>query len=101
MLQSNCKIKRVSMFLIASFFVSFLTGEVNANRGVEGHKDGKRVCRQRHRYHHHRRHGYHQRHNSYLHQHNRHRHHHHWRHKRDVKSPDAVISLLLKSLGLD
>ncbi|MBX9621658.1 MAG: hypothetical protein K2X28_06505 [Alphaproteobacteria bacterium] len=91
MLRSNGKIKKLSMFLIASFFLSFLAGEVNAIRDTcDRHEDDRRTCRRRH-YRHHSHH--HRRRHSYLHQckhnhHHRYGHHHH--HRRHIERPGAA-----------
>jgi hypothetical protein len=94
MLQSNGKIKKLSTFLIAGFFLSFLAGEVNAIRSTydsDRHDEGaSRVCRQR-QPHHHNRHGHHQRRDSYLHQRNHHhRHSHGYHHRRHIEKPSTV-----------
>lgn len=91
MLQSNSKIKKLSMFLIASFFLSFLAGEVNAIKGTcDRNGDDRRTCHRRqyrHHGHHHRRHHHHRHHCFDQHNHNHHQRHHHRRH---VERPDEI-----------
>ena len=80
MLQSNCKIKKVSMFLIASFFLSFLAGGASAIRGsCDRHPDDRRVHHRQHHHHHHKK----------------------YKERQVAIAPENPVLQLLKILGLD